>query len=217
MKRNELQYQTVKPILRSTLERLMEMEEFAPFRLVGGTSLSLRYGHRMSDDIDLFTDAEYGSLDFHKLQDILRKEFPYCQGNCGDIVGFGASYIVGNSKDDCVKLDLFYTDPFIKPMEIFGTIRMAAVEDIVAMKMDGISRGGRKKDFWDLHMLRDHYSVEQMLSLYEERYPYGATKEECTSGLTNFSVADSEPDPICLQEKVWQLIKLDFEESMCNL
>ena len=210
MKRNELQYQTVKPILRSTLERLIEMEEFVPFRLVGGTSLSLRYGHRMSDDIDLFTDAEYGSLDFHKLQDILRKEFPYCQGDCGDIVGFGASYIVGNSKDDCVKLDLFYTDPFIKPMEIFGTIRMAAVEDIVAMKMDVVSRGGRKKDFWDLHMLRDHYSVEQMLSLYEERYPYGATREECTSGLTNFSVADLEPDPICLQEKVWQLIKLDF-------
>ena len=217
MKRNELQYHTVKPILRSTLERLMEMEEFAPFRLVGGTSLSLRYGHRMSDDIDLFTDAEYGSLDFHKLQDILRKEFPYCQGDCGDIVGFGASYIVGNSKDDCVKLDLFYTDPFIRPMEMLGPIRMAAVEDIVAMKMDVVSRGGRKKDFWDLHMLSNHYSIDQMLSLYEERYPYGATKEECTSGLTNFSVADTEPDPICLQEKVWQLIKLDFEESMCNL
>ena len=217
MKRNELQYQTVKPILRSTLERLMEMEEFAPFRLVGGTSLSLRYGHRMSDDIDLFTDAEYGSLDFHKLQEILRKEFPYCQGDCGDIVSFGASYIVGNSKDDCVKLDLFYTDPFIRPMEMFGPIRMAVVEDIVAMKMDVVSRGGRKKDFWDLHMLRNHYSIDQMLSLYEERYPYGATKEECTSGLTNFSVADTEPDPICLQEKVWQLIKLDFEESMCNL
>ena len=217
MKLNELQYQTVKPILRSTLECLMEMEEFVPFRLVGGTSLSLRYGHRMSDDIDLFTDAEYGTLDFHKLQDILRKEFPYCQGDCGEIVGFGTSYIVGNSKEDCVKLDLFFTDPFIRPMEVFGSIRMAAVEDIVAMKMDVVSRGGRKKDFWDLHMLRDHYSVEQMLSLYEERYPYGATKEECTSGLTNFSVADSEPDPICLQEKVWQLIKLDFEESMCKL
>jgi hypothetical protein len=213
MKRNELQYQTVKPILRSTLERLMAMEEFAPFRLVGGTSLSLRYGHRMSDDIDLFTDAEYGSLDFHHLQEILRKEFTYCQGDCGDVVGFGASYIVGNSKDDCVKLDLFYTDPFIRPMEVFDTIRMAAVEDIIAMKMDVISRGGRKKDFWDLHMLRDHYSVEQMLSLYEERDPYGATREECVSGLTNFSVADTEPDPICLQEKVWQLIKLEFIEN----
>lgn len=217
MKRKELQYQTVKPILCSTLERLMDLEEFSPFRLVGGTSLSLRYGHRMSDDINLFTDAEYGSLDSHHLQEILRREFTYCQGDCGDVVGFGTSYIVGNSKDDCVKLDLFYTDPFIRPMEMFGPIRMAAVEDIVAMKMDVVSRGGRKKDFWDLHMLRDHYSVEQMLSLYEERYPYGATREECVSGLTNFSVADTEPDPICLQEKVWQLIKLDFEESMCDL
>ena len=100
---------------------------------------------------------------------------------------------------------------------MLGPIRMAAVEDIVAMKMDVVSRGGRKKDFWDLHMLSNHYSIDQMLSLYEERYPYGATKEECTSGLTNFSVADTEPDPICLQEKMWQLIKLDFEESMCNL
>ena len=58
MKHKELQYRTVKPILRSTLERLMRIDEFRPFRLVGGTSLSLRYGHRISDDIDLFTDAE---------------------------------------------------------------------------------------------------------------------------------------------------------------
>ena len=213
MKRKELQYQTVKPILRSTLERLMEIDEFNQFRLVGGTSLSLRYGHRMSDDIDLFTDAEYGSLDFHLLQDILRREFPYCQGDCGEIVGFGTSYLVGNSKDENVKVDLFYTDPFIRPMEQLDKIRMASVNDIVAMKMDVVSRGGRKKDFWDLHMLRNYYSEEQMISLYEERYPYGATKEECVAGLTNFSVADTEPDPICLQNKVWQLIKLDFTEQ----
>ena len=212
MKRKELQYQTVKPILRSTLERLMEIDEFKAFRLVGGTSLSLRYGHRMSDDIDLFTDVEYGSLDFKLLQDILRREFPYCQGDCGEIVGFGTSYLVGNSTDDNVKVDLFYTDPFIRPLEQLDTIRMASVDDIVAMKMEVISRGGRKKDFWDLHMLRNHYSEEQMLSLYEERYPYGATKEECVAGLTNFSVADTEPDPKCLEGKVWQLIKLDFVE-----
>lgn len=212
MKRKELQYQTVKPILRSTLERLMEIDEFKPFRLVGGTSLSLRYGHRMSDDIDLFTDAEYGSLDFKLLQDILRREFPYCQGDCGEIVGFGTSYLVGNSTNDNVKVDLFYTDPFIRQMEQRDKIRMASVDDIVAMKMEVISRGGRKKDFWDLHMLRNHYSEGQMLTLYEERYPYGATKEECVAGLTNFSVADTEPDPKCLEGKVWQLIKLDFVE-----
>ena len=217
MKHKTLQFQTVKPILRSTLEHIMTIEEFAPFRLVGGTSLSLRYGHRMSDDIDLFTDAEYGTLDFYKLQDILRREFPYCYGDCGTIVSFGVSYLVGNSKEDCVKLDLFYTDPFIRPMELQGDIRIASVDDIVAMKMDVLPRGGRKKDFWDLHLLHNHYTIEQMLSLYEERYPYGSTREECIKGLTDFTFADSDPAPICLQNKVWQLIKLDFTEWVANL
>lgn len=217
MKHKELQFKTVKPILRSTLEHLMTIEDFASFRLVGGTSLSLRYGHRMSDDIDLFTDAEYGSLDFHKLQDILKKEFPYCSGDCGAVVSFGVSYLVGNSKEDCVKLDLFYTDPFIRPMELQGDIRIASVDDIVAMKMDVLPRGGRKKDFWDLHLLHNHYTIEQMLSLYEERYPYGATREECIKGLIDFTFADSDPDPICLQEKAWQLIKLDFTEWVAEL
>ena len=212
MKHKELQYRTVKPILRSTLERLMKIDEFRPFRLVGGTSLSLRYGHRISDDIDLFTDAEYGSIDFQLLQEILRREFPYCQGDCGEIVSFGTSYLVGNSKEDNVKLDLFYTDPFIRPMDQIESIRMASLDDIVAMKMDVISRGGRKKDFWDLHILRNKYTIEQMLSLYKERYPYGATDEECIAGLTNFSVADSDPNPTCLLGKIWQLIKLDFVE-----
>ena len=212
MKHKELQYRTVKPILRSTLERLMRIDEFRPFRLVGGTSLSLRYGHRISDDIDLFTDAEYGSIDFQLLQEILRREFPYCQGDCGEIVSFGTSYLVGNSKEDNVKLDLFYTDPFIRPMDQIESIRMASLDDIVAMKMDVISRGGRKKDFWDLHILRNKYTIEQMLSLYKERYPYGATDEECIARLTNFSVADSDPDPTCLLGKIWQLIKLDFVE-----
>jgi hypothetical protein len=31
-------------------------------------------------------------------------------------------------------------------------------------------------------------------------------------GLGDFYVADTEFDPICLQGKIWQLIKLDFAE-----
>ena len=216
MKFKPLQYQTVKPILRTTLERLMSIDEFSPFSLVGGTSLSLRYGHRMSDDIDLFTDAQYGTIDFHPLQNILRKKFAYCQGECGDNVSFGASYMIGNSQNDCVKLDLYYTDNFIKPITTIESIRIASIEDIIAMKMDVISRGGRKKDFWDLHLLHNKFSISQMLALYEKRYPYGASTEECIIGLTNFNIADNDPDPICLQHKMWQLIKLDFVDWAAN-
>lgn len=207
-----LHYQTVTPLLRSVLTQLMAIPEFEPFRLVGGTSLSLRLGHRVSDDIDLFTDAEYSSLDFYRLQDILRSTFPYCYGDCGEIVSFGSSYIIGNSKDDAVKLDLFYTDEFIKPLSTVDNIRLASIDDIVAMKVDVVGRGGRKKDFWDLHELHNWYSIEQMLALHEQRYPYNHNAEEITRGFTMFDAADAEPDPNCFHGKVWQLIKLDFAE-----
>ena len=55
---------TVTELLRSNLEQIMQAEVFKQFRLVGGTALSLQVGHRMSVDIDLFSDAPYGSIDF---------------------------------------------------------------------------------------------------------------------------------------------------------
>ena len=208
----KLHYDTVSPLLRDILSQLMTLPEFTPFCLVGGTSLSLQLGHRVSIDIDLFTDAPYGSLDFHAIQSNLRDMFPYCQGDCGDIVGMGASYIIGNSAYDSIKFDLFYTDPFIRPIKTIDNIRIASIEDIIAMKLDVIGRKGRKKDFWDLHELHDKYTIAEMLTLYAERYPYNHTQEELLLGLTNFSLADTDPDPNCLRSKAWPLIKLDFME-----
>ena len=128
-----LNYQTVTLLLKSTLETLMVEPLFAPFRLVGGTNLSLRFGHRFSDDIDMFTDAEYRSLDYRTFEDYLKKKFPYYY--CTDdssIVGFGRGYYVGNSKDDFVKVDLMYSDPFLHEPEEVDGIRLASVEDKMA-------------------------------------------------------------------------------------
>lgn len=51
-KTDMLRYDTVLPILKEVLHRLSSKPELKDFRLVGGTNLSLRFGHRMSDDID---------------------------------------------------------------------------------------------------------------------------------------------------------------------
>jgi len=48
--------ETTTPFLFEILTQLMTMPLLADFRLVGGTALSLQRGHRISDDIDLFTD-----------------------------------------------------------------------------------------------------------------------------------------------------------------
>jgi hypothetical protein len=55
---------TVSDLLWELLSALMTFDELNSFHLVGGTSLSLLLGHRKSIDIDLFTDAEYGTIDF---------------------------------------------------------------------------------------------------------------------------------------------------------
>ena len=108
-----LNYATVTPLLKSVLDTVMQAAVFADFRLVGGTALSLYRGHRMSVDIDLFTDVAYGSVDFEAIDQFLRETYPYVDANDFAAIGFGKSYYVGDSQEDCIKLDLFYTDPFI--------------------------------------------------------------------------------------------------------
>ena len=51
-----LQSQTVDATTLELLKHLMKLPELEQFHLVGGTNLSLRFGHRLSIDIDLFTN-----------------------------------------------------------------------------------------------------------------------------------------------------------------
>ena len=129
----------------------------------------------------------------------------------------GRSYYVGNSYDDYVKIDLMYTDSFICEVEIINGIRMAAVDDIVAMKMNVVLRGGRKKDFWDLHYLLNYYSLTQMLLLHEKRHEWEHNTLELIHNFTDFSIADKMLDPICLLGKDWDIIKLDLIEYVENM
>lgn len=207
-----LYYSTVTELLKSTLLELMAAKEFKDFRLVGGTALSLQRGHRVSLDIDLFSDCDYGRIDFEAIESYLIMNFPYIDYFSDIPTGMGKSYIIGLNKDNAVKLDVFYSDNFIQPIYEFERIRMATITEILAMKLDVIQRVGRKKDFWDLHELFPLFSLEEMLLLHKQRYPFSHDRKLILENLTNFSLADEEFDPICLRGKYWEFIKEDFEE-----
>jgi hypothetical protein len=192
----------------------MQTPLFASFRLIGGTALSLQLGHRISVDIDLFTDAQYGTIDFDAIDQYLKSTFSYVDTPVSGIVGIGVSYFIGNSKIESIKLDLYYTDTFIQPPHVVDNIRMASMEEIIAMKLDIIQRGGRKKDFWDIHQLLDHYMIPDMIALHKQRYPYNHEPEIIKINLTDFSHADNDFDPVCLHGKHWELIKLDIVDTL---
>lgn len=213
----KLHYNTVSKTLTKCLKELMNEPLLKDFVLVGGTSLSLQLGHRISIDIDLFTDSLYESVNFNAIQEMLRGKFNFCIGDCGNIVSFGTSYLIGDTKEDAVKLDLFYTEPFIRKVQIIDGIRMASLEDIVAMKLHVMGDGGRKKDFWDLNELQSRFTLNQMLDLYEEKFPYDYTREEIIKGLNDFSKADNEPNPICFRNKQWDFIKLEMIDFVSEI
>lgn len=213
-----LHYETVTPLLKKILNKIMANAMFNPFYLVGGTSLGLRLGHIKSVDIDLFTNVSYGSLNFSLLEEFFQKHFDYYYCiDTSNIVGFGRSYYVGESEDNNIKVDLYYCDEMIHPCDIVDNIRIASINDVTAMKVDVISRTGRKKDFWDLHELLNIYSISEMLDLHEKRYEYTHNRKQIIENFTDFVSADEDIDPFCLKRKVWELIKLDFVELIESL
>ena len=209
-----LYWNTVSVALKGALIKLMHAEALKDFRLVGGTALSLQLGHRMSIDIDLFTDAAYSTIDFNSIEDFLRKEFKYAQGDFDTPAGIGKSYSAGYDVNSLVKLDIYYSmDPFFQPVMQVDNIRLATVEEVIAMKVDVIQRGGRKKDFWDIHELLNKYTIDEMINLHRQRYEWTHNRELIIRNFTDFNLADDDFDPICLKNKEWTFIKEDICET----
>ncbi|MBE0647011.1 MAG: nucleotidyl transferase AbiEii/AbiGii toxin family protein [Bacteroidales bacterium] len=75
-----LHTETVEPGTFSLLKKLMELPLLQPFSLVGGTALSLRYGHRSSVDIDMFCHEKFDQPQLVKeLEAVFQDKFVYKQ------------------------------------------------------------------------------------------------------------------------------------------
>lgn len=208
-----LHWETVNDLLKHSLSELMDNRLFDDFRLVGGTALSLHIGHRLSIDIDLFTDAPYGSIDFKTIEHYLQATFPYVEGDFGGNPVFGKSYLIGNTNNDHIKLDIYYSqEPFLFEPVVTEGIRLASIDEILSMKVDVIMRGGRKKDFWDLHAFIEKYSLNQFIELHRKRHEWTHDSNKIRTNLTRFEYADTDFDPHCLLGKHWEFIKEDLEE-----
>jgi hypothetical protein len=194
----------------------MSLPDLSNFRLVGGTALSLLRGHRESVDIDMFCDGPYGGIPFDHILEVLRFKFPYVEetsafvGPSSQINNQGLYLFIGRDEETAIKTDILYWDaPYLYPPIVEDGIRLATVEDIAAMKLDTISRGGRKKDFWDLSEILETHKFSELLDVYKEKYPWFEVGD-VLKGLTDFTIADQMPDPICYKKKDWGTIKAEM-------
>jgi predicted nucleotidyltransferase component of viral defense system len=210
-----LKYNTVSPLLMECLTKLMSHSVFDDFVLVGGTALSLCLGHRNSIDIDLFTAQEYGTLDKTGIKSALHDLFRYVDNaEVLDSNNIGYTVYIGNECGDSVKLDMFYTEPFIAPIERVDGIRIASLEDIAGMKMLAIVTGCRKKDFWDIHELLEHYSLGQLMQFGIARNPHVLDEESMLDAFDKMNDADDDAPVLCLKGKYWEFVKEDLKDAV---
>ena len=156
-----LHKETIDAATLELLKRLMGDERLQGFALVGGTSLALQMGHRISIDLDLFTEKEFEA---DELREYLEQNY-HLQS---DYLAFATvKGEVEGVQVDCIA----HAYPWLKPFAVEESIRLASLEDICAMKLNAIAGNGtRIKDFVDVAHLSSRFSLEQMLKFYEEKY-----------------------------------------------
>lgn len=156
-----LHYEAVRPDTLGLLKKLMAFNALDSFVLVGGTSLALQFGHRISEDIDMFSVAEFNE---DILLNMIQEKFP--NTNVG-----GTGIRTLNLMLDEVKVDLLrYNYPLLEEIIVEDGIRMMGKRDISAMKLSAISSRGAKKDYYDLYFLLQHYSIGEMLEFYQTKF-----------------------------------------------
>ena len=217
----KLYYDTVSTPLLSILRRLMSSEVFKDFRLVGGTALALQRGHRRSVDIDLFTDLDYAEMPVEDMRKYLEKEYPVHRGTESMAMpSNGYHLFLSEGIEPPVKVDFFYTEPFIFPAIEEDGLRIADQREIAAMKLGVIGNQiYRQKDYWDVHELLEDYSLSEMIEWALRRDPYSFTKEDIIKGLQQVNQVQESPMGIVSLKPLsyWELKVLDLTEEVKTL
>ena len=213
-----LYYDTVSNPLLSILRRLMSSEVFKNFRLVGGTALALQRGHRRSVDIDLFTDLDYADMPIADMRNYLENEFPVHRGTESmNMPANGYHIFLSEGQEPPIKVDFFYTEPFIFPAIVEDGLRIADQREIAAMKLGVIGNQiYRQKDYWDIHDLLEDYSLSEMIQWALQRDPYSFTEDDIIKGLQQVDQVEESPMGIVSLKPLsyWELKVLDLIEEV---
>lgn len=188
--------ETLSKKTRIVLEKIVPVT--TPFYLAGGTALALLLGHRISVDLDFFSkDAFSVSLLVDQLNVL------------GDLKIEDQSESTFNGSLDGVKISFFhYPYPLLFSTIEYNGVSLADERDIAAMKIEAISGRGSKKDFVDLFVLLQKYSLKELLLFFHKKYEkFNYNKLHILKSLSYFYDADKDLEPVYIQPILWTEVK----------
>lgn len=198
-----LRKETVSNRALGLLMKIMNNPAFAKFSLVGGTALALQYGHRKSEDLDLFSTEPFDIEEFIQTAKNILPEFHLYQETT---IGLRATF-------DKIKVYfLKYPYPILLSNIIEG-VRIYSPEDIAAMKIKSIGNRGAKKDFFDLNELLQHFTLTEILEFFKTKYNMTDIGHYFIF-LTYFEDAALDHDPVILNKVTWKEVKNNIHEKV---
>ena len=159
--------------------------------------MALQYGHRKSVDLDFF-----GRLP----QD--PEELLAMASKVGQVVIHSRSKFILQLAIDEVKVDFVEYSRYAwidAPIEENGFI-LASDKDIAAMKMNAIMGRGTRKDFIDLYVLLQRYSLAEIMGFYKQKYPESSEYRALIS-MTYFEDAEMQTMPTMFIPTSWEEMK----------
>lgn len=195
-----LQYKTIHPVTLELLKDLMTEQICEDFFLVGETATALHLGHRISIDLDLFSQKEF---DAEKLKKHLSEKYNISSSTTA--TNTLSTFV--NFKDTDIKVEFIsYKYKLLKPIKIIDGIKLLELDDLIPMKLSAIAGRGSKKDFFDIYFLFNKYNLSKMLDLFKQKFET-ENLFHILKSLTFFDDADKDPEPNLLEKVNWDEVK----------
>ena len=102
---------------------------------------------------------------------------------------------------------VYYPHSPIAPVEINKKIRLYDSADIAAMKIQAILGRGKKKDFWDLYELLQHFSLQQIMDWHKQKFPGQMLAISIPHAITYFVDAEESETPVSFKNQTWEGVK----------
>lgn len=189
------------PVKTAQLLRQIEMANpkfLNNFYLSGGTALSIQLGHRESEDLDFFAAA-----DFEPEKILMQLE------KLGGLSDVEMDTNTLNGYLDGVKVQfLGYPYPLLEPLSDYMGIKLSSVLDIACTKLQTIGARGSKKDFVDLYVLIEKYSLSELIAKLREKYPKTEYNlPHILKSLVYFVDAEGQAMPRLHKDIEWEQVK----------
>ncbi len=198
----------ISPDTQQCLESLSRVSFVRGYYLAGGTAAALYLGHRVSYDLDFFSNEPVEPI-----------QIPQDLGGVGKLQTDQNDPGTFLGMLDTVKISFFrYLYPMVGKEEDYCGVRVASLLDVGCMKLEAIASRGVMRDFVDMYLIAQKLGLETVLDAAKVKFAKTDYSEtHFLRSLIYFEDADTANPPTMLQPLDWDEVKRYFEGEVKRL